>query len=456
VRYAKKIHNSETSELTSVELRLGALVTAIEILARNASEQTDAHPATERQGRNGRASDTAPRQHGFDEDLVERLYVVFGDAMGTWRDGIRAIRAELAKMPVELPSADEIAQAWNREPSPVAPKANVLELVRSRLAPILAAKEAELSRLDEQTERDQLRIAELQTENAQLLDGQLSLVGEIESCAPANSCDDSARKQYEITIAQQLTKIAELEKRLAEKTAPIDADGKTPGQVSRDARREATLSRGVGFVEHEVYHGKPVDNATIEEEASRAVLRVFGKKMVQEALESLRGNIVIDDDPSGYFRGMIDAEIAKLEGLEAAPTSDKLGRFREAFIARICNIGAPLISGMPHVPLAEMYDAFDDELRKAGWNEPTSDQANAVTPTPAPKADHVQKRPKYGRAWLSEQTNDALFDLYMEHVGFFDMNGTMLERDNMIETLAAIEEDPVEFTIDPSKNARTL
>jgi hypothetical protein len=36
------------------------------------------------------------------------------------------------------------------------------------------------------------------------------------------------------------------------------------------------------------------------------------------------------------------------------------------------------------------------------------------------------------------------------------MNGTMLERDNMIETLAAIEEDPVEFTIDPSKNARTL
>lgn len=51
----------------------------------------------------------------------------------------------------------------------------------------------------------------------------------------------------------------------------------------------------------------------------------------------------------------------------------------------------------------------------------------------------VQKQPNYERSWLSEQTDDKLFDLYMENVGFFDMNGTMLERENMIETLAAID-----------------
>lgn len=54
----------------------------------------------------------------------------------------------------------------------------------------------------------------------------------------------------------------------------------------------------------------------------------------------------------------------------------------------------------------------------------------------------AQKHPKYERSWLSKQTDDKLADLYVDHVGFFDMNGMMLERENMIETLAAIIGDP--------------
>lgn len=45
---------------------------------------------------------------------------------------------------------------------------------------------------------------------------------------------------------------------------------------------------------------------------------------------------------------------------------------------------------------------------------------------------------KYDRAWLDQQTNEALETLYIEEIGFFDMNGTCFERTNMIETLAAV------------------
>jgi hypothetical protein len=70
--------------------------------------------------------------------------------------------------------------------------------------------------------------------------------------------------------------------------------------------------------------------------------------------------------------------------------------------------------------------AIADELAKLGLDKPTS--------------DHVQASKKYARAWLSEQTDDALFDLYMQQIGFFDMNGSMVEREAMIETLASIEQ----------------
>lgn len=56
--------------------------------------------------------------------------------------GILAVLAALAAMPVEMPTVDEIAQAWNYEPSPVAPKVNVFNMLRARLAPFLVARAA--------------------------------------------------------------------------------------------------------------------------------------------------------------------------------------------------------------------------------------------------------------------------------------------------------------------------
>lgn len=69
----------------------------------------------------------------------------------TVRDAIRAILSELAKMPVELPTADEIRAAWIESPEDAPYKSRrgdgVLGLLRSRLAPILVAKDAEIERM---------------------------------------------------------------------------------------------------------------------------------------------------------------------------------------------------------------------------------------------------------------------------------------------------------------------
>ena len=92
---------------------------------------------------------------------------------------------------------------------------------------------------------------------------------------------------------------------------------------------------------------------------------------------------------------------------------------------------------------------FTLALAESGWNSKKDWQRKQVETgahavlrvfgNVANAKEVLQKQPKYERSWLSEQSDDKLFDLYMENVGFFDMNGTMLERENMIETLAAID-----------------
>lgn len=82
-------------------------------------------------------------------DLVRRLVDVcetnFGAPNGTgqyfWGNVVCSVLETLATVPVELPSADEIAQAWNAN-GPDSPQLNVLNLLHTRLAPLLAARTA--------------------------------------------------------------------------------------------------------------------------------------------------------------------------------------------------------------------------------------------------------------------------------------------------------------------------
>ncbi len=190
----------------------------------------------------------------FDGDLVEKLWqrclqgkasavrYGFDSLKEQEKEGIRAILAELAKMSVELPTPDEIAQAWHKEPSPVAPKVNVAELVAARVVPVLVAKHA--------------RIAEL------------------EARAPANSCSDSERAQYEQTIRLQNAKIAELdaqdhatgellarthaahagaEAQVAELSALLDG-----AREAINAKNEQIERLEKRLAEHGLIHGKPI------------------------------------------------------------------------------------------------------------------------------------------------------------------------------------------------------
>lgn len=94
---------------------------------------------------------------------------------------------------------------------------------------------------------------------------------------PANSCTDAERQQYEITIRQKNERIAELEKQLA----PIDVDGKKPGDVNYEAFRAAVMAQGAS------------DPMPKWELAAQAVLRAFGGKRISE-LEAERGKLHAD------------------------------------------------------------------------------------------------------------------------------------------------------------------
>jgi uncharacterized coiled-coil protein SlyX len=102
-------------------------------------------------------------------------------------------------------------------------------------------------------------------------------------------------------------------KQLVARLAPMSVDGKTPGEVSTEARRWATLMRGVPFSQGwDVYDGKSVDIRVIEEEAAQAVLRSFGVRMVKDALVKLHDQLTIEIDPTGCVRSIIEKELATL------------------------------------------------------------------------------------------------------------------------------------------------
>lgn len=168
----------------------------------------------------------------FYDTLVERLAnafcPAFRDSVGesSVNDGIRAVLAELAKMSCELPFDASghgamldaiIAAATVRKPNDAANEYTLhgmakdamyaLQMVHACVAPVLAAKDAEIARLQNVT--------------------------------PANECSNAERSQYETTVHLQKERIIELEKRL---------DGVTPEFFASEAGR-ADLNRREALIE---------------------------------------------------------------------------------------------------------------------------------------------------------------------------------------------------------------
>ncbi len=131
--------------------------------------------------------------------------------------------------------------------------------------------------------------------------------------------------------APYLARIAGLEERLADLTAPPTADGKTPGQVDYEAYSAARLGlddRGSRW-EH-------LDERTKQwnEAGAEAVLRAFGGRPGQttqtnavDALRRVMARFVEESrgvSPAEVVRlhRVVDAEIAKFKDLEPTPIAD--------------------------------------------------------------------------------------------------------------------------------------
>lgn len=437
---------------------LCALIRAVEILAEPAASKT-ALTTFDFALRNMEPTAEPP---AFGDALVERLrrvrltacandpeYDVEYDIMQATPEqaagdvaGIHAILADLAKTNIELPTDDEVAERladrWVREDGGENVKEDEIVAVRcalvwanNRLAPILAAKDAENARLTEWNQKHAQTIETLQAKVAELNSaltiqrGAANAMGnaittkdarieELEALYAAAKVSDPERMEtidlqrkrivelqkdakekhavshaYIVSLEKRrdeleahsamnrdgwnaaVARVAELEKRLT----PPAVDGKTPGQVLKSAIAKA------------LYDGEPHDRQA--EIGAKAMLDMFWNRRTREALERVKG------------------QVSKLSN----STDD-----------RAINVAVDIVQD-------SVFDFIDAELAKLEGAKQ------------APAKDHVQKRQKYGRDWLVTQTDDALFDLYMQHIGFFDMNGMMTERENMIETLAAIEED---------------
>lgn len=253
----------------------------------------------------------------FDVDLIEKLVPIFADATRhdiDPRPGVRAILSELASMPCELPTADAIAQAWNIEPSPLPPKVNVLLLVQSRVAPILAAKDTEIARLVQVVAAMQAAMDRHKSDAEDILRREAELhvvlknyalptnpkafavqyeerIADLESRAPVNSCTDAERQQYEQTIRLQVEKIMDLEKRLADLSAPTVRD------MSYDDMVRAFGQEGVGHIVELAL------DKTGRKETAEALQRVRDRVGVPLILGNVQRDIVFE---------FIDKELARL------------------------------------------------------------------------------------------------------------------------------------------------
>lgn len=143
IETARTLHSFGTDPPDSNAVILGALIQAVELLAGERVQEPTERPTVT-----------------FDEGLVERLSRAAKNAWEIeadpcvigWDHISRAILTELALMPCELPTAKEVCTVWNGFESEFIPEQNankVLHMLRTRLAPILAAKNTEIARLSQ-------------------------------------------------------------------------------------------------------------------------------------------------------------------------------------------------------------------------------------------------------------------------------------------------------------------
>lgn len=163
----------------------------------------------------------AERDANQPEELAERLFVTFDQARAgmagpsAYRDGIRAIIAELAKEPCGIPKVSETCERLDRVfgTRPLRRTVRlVLEHVNDTVAPVLAAKDAELRRLNEQlVECHRLLVTRVEADRFTAANVSIA---ELESRTPANEVTNAERQQYETTIETLQTHLVDAHRAL--------------------------------------------------------------------------------------------------------------------------------------------------------------------------------------------------------------------------------------------------
>ncbi len=260
------------------------------------------------------------KAHAFPDELIARLRHVQQNTIreSLERDGechpdvaLRAVLAELAKTPVELPSddatAERLADRWVREDGGENAKEDEIVAVRralkwagNRVVPMVAAKDAAIAAL----------------------------------IAEAN-CDAEKTLAIRIEREQQAKCIADLEKQIAEKEQAnvIIVDGKTPGEVFVEAY-ETEVSRigSTQLIKYGQYH--PNLQAVVKIGAN-AVLRAFGGealRRVRERVDKLESFDVQNNEGQNDYAvlldevfAIVDDERAKLGSSVTSNATEEIG-----------------------------------------------------------------------------------------------------------------------------------
>lgn len=261
----------------------------------------------------------------FDDTLVDHL----SKKALVSPDGVRLILTELASMPCELPTADELVHAWfgrhifkgDAVYDQMHERGTQLrEFVGSRVAPVLAAKDATVAQYDEERNRNARIVAAVhdaivESKHLALHKGdENALVTAIKDAdtriadLEAAQRDDARRHAKELSDCDAATaRIAELEKRLSVPTV----DGKTPGEVFA----AEFLTGGESAV-------PKLGNETLAKmnNGALAVLRAFGGAALRKVRERLLVPIArMNDEPIfpeniafAEAQRIIDDEIANL------------------------------------------------------------------------------------------------------------------------------------------------
>ena len=189
----------------------------------------------------------------FPDELIARLRLVRQKAIreSLERGGechpdvaLRAVLSELAKALVEMPSESDVLDAWFDGNRPSIPSwhrersAVVASMIRARIAPVLAAKDARIAeqakriaelekRLDDKT-RDWMNVA---TKYDNEREPHRRTMGDL------GAAKDKIEKDAEEKQATAHAYIVSLEKRIAELATVSEGESKAPGQSTRDAVR---------------------------------------------------------------------------------------------------------------------------------------------------------------------------------------------------------------------------